>query len=819
MRTLLAALLLAASAARAQTSTLDARDLSRGLSLPPTSTATVEDATALSVNPAALSRAGAAQLFYAREQSAPKDQSADALFLGTTVFDAVGLGASAQWLRSPSGPDARRLAVGLSLGGPDFSVGTSWNHFRAPGLPALSGMQSWDVGVQARPLRQLSLAAGLRNLDAPARDGLRLDREWLVGAAVRPLGERLTVAVDWSQKDSVPLREGQLSWLVQGEPLRGLQLGAGFSHGLGGPVPPAAQLSVTFNLGQLGAGYALGLGGRGPTHTAVARASVGRWPSLVQGAPKIAVLDLRSQLSGKGSPVASLLGERPADPWFSLHRTLQSALEDPTCAGLVLKLDRLPDVGMARAQELREWVLRLRGAGKKVVAVLVSAADPEYLVASAADSVVAVPEAILELNGFAANVTLLGGAMEKLGVRWDVARSGPFKTAPDQLTRDALSPEARETLNGTLDVVSRTWLAAVAEGRKVPEARLQEAWALGLLPPRRAQGLGLVDALLDGPGLEAHLEKLLPGAKTGWRPPATKDTRWAERPRVVIVPVLGTISGGRSRSDPLGGEQTAGSETVVRAVERAAKDPGVAAIVLRVDSGGGDALASDLMYRALLEAGKQKPVVASMGDVAASGGYYAAMAADEIFASPTTVTGSIGVFLLKPSVEGLADKVGVRTESLSRGPLANLLSPWRSWTDAERTAAQAWVDAFYDDFITLAAERRKMDKASLDRVARGRVWAGEAAKGHGLVDRFGGLADAVASARRRAGIPDAEQVELEVAGESAGLLEAPLGLLSAGGLPTEASVLAAAARELGVAPEVLFTPGLKALGPVLRPLR
>jgi len=426
---------------------------------------------------------------------------------------------------------------------------------------------------------------------------------------------------------------------------------------------------------------------------------------------------------------------------------------------------------------------------------------------------------VLELNGFAANVTLLGGAMERLGVKWEVARVGEYKTAPEQLTRDTLSTAARETLNATLDVVSRTWTEQVAAGRHVPEARLAEAWGEGLVLPRRAKELGLVDALVDGPALEAHLQALLPGARPGWHPRAVREARWDERPRVVVVPVMGSISGGRSRSDPLGLEQTAGADTVVRALDRAARDPGVAAIVLRVDSGGGDALASDLMYRAVLEARKRKPVVASMGDVAASGGYYAAMAADEVLASPTTVTGSIGIFLLKPALDGLAEKAGVRTETLQRGPQANLLSPWHAWNDAERAAAQRWVDGFYDDFISLVAVQRRLEKSAVDRVARGRVWAGETAKAHGLVDRMGGLWDAISSARRRAGLPESEEIQLEFAGESGGALDGVLAEAAASALPMELGAASAAALELGVTPQVLFSPGLKALSPVTRPLR
>ncbi|HEX8698503.1 MAG TPA: signal peptide peptidase SppA, partial [Myxococcaceae bacterium] len=266
---------------------------------------------------------------------------------------------------------------------------------------------------------------------------------------------------------------------------------------------------------------------------------------------------------------------------------------------------------------------------------------------------------------------------------------------------------------------------------------------------------------------------LVPGATYSQRytPRGERETLWGRRRRIAIVPVLGSIAGGKSREDPLGATRIAGAETVVLALQRAQMDPSVVAILLRVDSGGGDVLASDLMYRAVLEAKKRKPVIASMGDVAASGGYYVAMGADEILANPTTITGSIGVFYLKPALKGLlGDKLGVNQESISRAPLADLLDPWRPWTPEEQTAVQAWVNQTYDDFITYVAEARKLDKEKVDAIARGRVWSGRDAHARGLVDRLGGFAEAAEAARMRAKVDPTEDLDLVVFGEPRGLL-------------------------------------------------
>jgi protease-4 len=218
-----------------------------------------------------------------------------------------------------------------------------------------------------------------------------------------------------------------------------------------------------------------------------------------------------------------------------------------------------------------------------------------------------------------------------------------------------------------------------------------------------------------------------------------------------VIPVLGNISGGKNQTTPLTGDLVAGAQSFIEAINEAAEDSSVAAIVVRVDSGGGDGLASDLMYRAVLEAKKKKPVIASMGDVAASGGYYVAMGADEIVASPTTLTGSIGVFFAKPAVKKLAEDFGATQISISRGKLAGITDNFDPWTPDQRVAAQKWIDDFYDSFITEVASSRKLSKEAVDAVARGRVWSGEDAKAKGLVDHLGGLMDAIARAKEKSG--------------------------------------------------------------------
>jgi protease-4 len=386
-----------------------------------------------------------------------------------------------------------------------------------------------------------------------------------------------------------------------------------------------------------------------------------------------------------------------------------------------------------------------------------------------------------------------------------------------------MSDAQRETINAYLDTEVSHYEAAVVEGRKIPVERLREAWTAGLLTAKRAQALGLVDGVLNPEELDKKVSEWIPGATYNpyYSPRDERDTEWGRARKLAVVPVLGAISGGKSRESPLGGEAIAGAETVVRALQRAGDDPNVVAIVLRVDSGGGEVLASDLMYRAVLEAKKKKPVVASMGDVAASGGYYAAMGADEIFALPTTLTGSIGVFFLKPALQGLGHALGANRESIVRAPLADIADAWAPWTPEQQKAAQEWVDASYDNFITGVAASRKLDKQAVDAMARGRVWSGKDAHARKLVDQLGGFQEAMMSARKRAGIPDTTELDVAIYGDARGLFSSMGGepgvladVLPEGLLPTPPPLLPegvrALAKETGLGAPELLEPGMKA---------
>jgi protease-4 len=514
----------------------------------------------------------------------------------------------------------------------------------------------------------------------------------------------------------------------------------------------------------------------GVTAVALGAAAVGALALVLRGQgasfSSDSYLDLRLEGEVPEQPPRDLetLFERRPPSLRTLVESLDRAARDPAVHAVTVRIGALPDAGWGKVQELREALGRFRKSGKPVYAHLEGAGNREYYLATGCTKIYAVPTAMLDITGLAAEVTFFRGTLDKLGIEAQFEGVGKYKNAPNQATERGFTEPHREQMDALLDSVFEQYLDALAEGRgKTPE----EARALidrGPYTAREALDAGLVDELLYRDELEARLknaERLTPG-------PYVRSARgmgFDGRPRVALVYAVGEIVPGESQDGPFGGEGFAGSDTVAGALRKARQDGAVKAIVLRVDSPGGSGTASDVIWREVQLARKQKPVVVSMGDVAASGGYYISMASDAIVAQPGTVTGSIGVFGGKLSLRGLYDKLGITREILTRGRHADLFTDYRSWNDEERAAIRGLMEAFYQDFIRKAAAGRKMDEQAVHAVAQGRVWTGTEAAKRGLVDRLGGLSDALSLAKSKAGIAPDQEVTLVILPERKGFFD------------------------------------------------
>jgi protease-4 len=510
----------------------------------------------------------------------------------------------------------------------------------------------------------------------------------------------------------------------------------------------------------------------GTSHLFQLRLSKGAARGLAPRPNPWVTIDLHALLSPQKGSLLSLLPQETQAPYLSALALLRRLSEDPRVDGVVVRVAELDDIGSGKVEELRDALAGVARSGKRLFALLTEGGDSELYLATAAEKIFTVPQATLLINGFSSTALFLGDALGKAGVTVDVARVGEFKNAPDEFTRSSMSPAQKEAMGAYLDGIYSRYLATVGKARNLSKEKLEEALSSGILSPRAAKEAGLVDDVLYPDELQEVLNKAAGHTVdlvSDYGPSQALARRWGERPKIAVVNVEGTIADGASRSDPLGAVQIAGAETILKALEAAAEDASVVAIVLRVDSPGGSGAASDLLWRAARKLRERKPIVASMGDYAASGGYYIAMAADEIVAEPSTLTGSIGVFALKPNFGPLMGKLGVNADVLKRGERADLFSLARPWTEGEQQAMQRYVDDFYDTFITKVAESRKLEKGKVDEISRGRVWSGAAAKDLGLVDQLGGLSEAIGRARARANLAPGAEVEVVLLGGGGGL--------------------------------------------------
>jgi protease-4 len=447
---------------------------------------------------------------------------------------------------------------------------------------------------------------------------------------------------------------------------------------------------------------------------------------------------------------------------YHLRRVLEAAASDPKVTAIIAEISA-PSIGLATAQELHDLLRAAAAAKKRVVAVLAgdSVTVRDYLIACGAGEVVINPDTALMMLGAALGSFFLRNALGKLGVEAQTLQWKEYKGAAEIFNRETLSPEVRESL----DAIVADWKTILAEkvalARKVEVPRANELLAQGFISARTACESGLADRVGYVEDLRSEIdpdndEKRFIGTARYLRHIGYRRER-GRRARLALVHGLGPVVSGEP---PMTGEFISGERTASE-IMRAAKDEDIRAIVFRVNSPGGSAVGSDLVWRAVREARKRgKPVVVSMGDVAGSGGYYVAMGADAIVAQPTTITGSIGVVYTKFSLRGLLDNLGIGIDAVKTDEISDALSMSRTLSDAELAQLNSVVGELYGNFTAKVAEGRKLNAAHAEEVARGRVWSGVAAKARGLIDELGGLARAVEIAREKAGLKPDEAHEL-----------------------------------------------------------
>jgi protease-4 len=446
---------------------------------------------------------------------------------------------------------------------------------------------------------------------------------------------------------------------------------------------------------------------------------------------------------------------------------LKKAKVDDRIKAVLIEIN-MSGAGLAKAEEIRDAITDFRSSGKQAYAYIEYGMNKEYFIATACNKIFVAPPGELFINGFAADVMFFRGSLDKLGIYPDIYQIGKYKSAGDTFTRKDMSEAHREFMNEFLDDLYNSHVEAIAKSRNKTGDEIRALIDNAPYRPQAAKDAGLIDGVAYRPEIEKELKTQL-GYKEDDPLKVVRSSDYNNvRPeslgletgeKIAVIYATGTIGSGKSDNSPMG-EQSVGSDTMVKALNDARDDKSIKAIVIRVDSPGGTGLASDIIWRAVESAKEKKPVVVSMGDVAASGGYYISTGANKIIAQPSTITGSIGVVAGKPVLKGFYDWLGISNEYILRGKNAGMFRESEKFTDSERAKFEEWIQkTYYEDFIPKVAKGRNKDAQYIDSVAQGRVWTGTQGRDKALVDELGGLDRAVEVAKELANIPKDKGVD------------------------------------------------------------
>ena len=694
--------------------------------LPASSVAVSDDALATFFNPAGLGAGRALNLYYLRTYQSASQPGDDAFFIA-----APGAGFSMEFATTADDIDFTRysLSTGRHLGSALY-WGTSYSWINSD-VRGYDTFRSLSLGLMYRR-RYFSIGAITRNLNRPKLLGEKLGRTYDVGVALRPGTWRATFSMDMQKTQGI--KGVDFQYALELRPIRELMLR--------GTLNSDRSFDIRFgiNIGNWG----VGTDNRFDADSA--QTGVGYFQ--FSSAPKTRTIPRRRKF------IELSMG--------SLEQTLRIAKWDKDVAGVLVRING-SGYGMGQLQEMRDAIIDFKESGRIVVSYLSSCSTGDYIVASACDAILMHPSAEVRLIGLRAEHSFYKGALDMLGIRADIEQIGEYKSAAEPVTRRDMSEAHREVQNVILDELYEQLVTSIVTNRGTnrewtPET-VKNLIDSGPYTARGARNADLVDRLVYEDELPTVVAALTDSATElvtlgeyansglyvhNWQVP---------RPKIAIIEAEGLMMTGESFTEPLIGTQVMGSDTIARAIRTVREDDAIKAVVLRIDSGGGLVVAADILWRELELLAAEKPLVVSMADVAASGGYYIATPADVIVAEPGTITGSIGVIGGKYSFKGLYQTFGIRKEILKRGKHADFYTDYGDYPPAEQEIVRRQIAEIYDDFITkVAIGRPGLTKEEVDNLGRGRIWTGEQAKQNGLVDELGGLSRALEIAQEKAGL-------------------------------------------------------------------
>jgi protease-4 len=658
-----------------------------------------------------------------------------------------------EWLNHTTDTFRRRytLALGDKIS-PNFYMGISYSWFNGSAL--YKKIKSWKIGMLYHPLPATSLGFVADRINEPTFSSLRQRRLYRPGVAIRPFKEKLTFSSDlrWVEGENITEVNGNLR--IEILPFSRFHFSADYA------TEGTWRFGFTYDFEKTKAGVQ-GRLNRSQDYAGgsffIELGAINYSSRLRSGKTGYILLD-GSIVEEETGRIFFGSGQRP---FYKVILALRKGAADPAIENLLIRIDGAR-LSFASAQEIRNAIIEYRKRDKNVSVFLSDGNNISYYIASAASEIIMSPSGYLDLRGIYATATFYTGTMEKLGIKAQVIKTGPHKTYGDAFTEKGLTDEAREQLNWLMDDLYERFIEDISNGRRLMPGDTRDIINKGPYTAKDAYVVGLIDKL-------TYFDDLING--TGIGSPRivnlykhfNKDyfnTRWSEPKTVAIVYADGSIRPGKSGRSFWEGK-ISGSSTISRALKRVRLDGNIKAVILRVNSPGGDLFATDDIYRQIELLKSKKPLVVSMGGVAASGGYYISMAGDDILASPSSITGSIGVVVGKPDLSGFYEKIGLKKETIKRGEHSDIRSFDKAASEDEVDLVEHQVEQYYRDFVNKVSQWRKIDFDSVDAIAGGRVWTGEQALDRGLIDSYGGIWDAIELARKRAGIDREDKLIIE----------------------------------------------------------
>ncbi len=660
------------------------------------------------------------------------------------------------------------ISTSTGFGSEDFKFGLGIDYLKINNDRFKS---STNIGLLSRPFNLLSISLVIQNLTGKYFQGTSFEKRYIIGAGLRPFGnDRLTLSGDLFIQENQKIKN--FKYGAELKIVDGVNIHAIVDNSKIFSDKKSYIFGLSINLQNNGIKLFNDFeNSKSKRSTISAFYSAEVMKTSIYPSKKIAEIEIKGVIPDyKEQPS---LFSRPRKSLHDIIDEIEKSANDKDINGVILKIH--PFAGELKlyeleglTQELVDAVMKVRKSGKPVVAYLVGemASVNELYLASVADKIVIHPLCLIVGYGTVIDVARLKSFFEKFGIEWDAMTAGEFKSTFHSIYTDSATPKQAELIKGLVDEIHKQMVEQITKSRNITLTDELIKEISGGLTPTRAKEIQIVDEI----GTYEDAKKLINKLANNREDEKIKtvnlskrrywNTNWGIVPKIAVIGVHGTITPGESQPpDLFFGERTTGSETVVKQINSAVKDKSVKAIILRVNSGGGSAFASEEIYNALKKAREKKPVIVSFGNIAASGGYYVSCSSDKIFANPATLTGSIGVVFSKPVVEKLYENFKVKIERYKKGEHSDLFSITRHWTDDERNIIENALQYTYIGFKQRVAENRKMTLDEVEELAQGKVYVGTKALEIKLVDELGGLRKAIEFAKEKAKIKDIYQVK------------------------------------------------------------